>query len=392
MAQAMLAAAKEKTSPSLFLLAENSRLGFQLRSTTFRQGFTLSISNTATGLNDPGYEKGRGSRCCTYFRDSDTGLDYADQRYHAPGQGRFFSDDPSGDNWNSADPGSWNTYAYVIGDPINSNDPTGLSAVTLPRSCPVSNCFSAFIAGAAQFGETVQQYFDSDSEILGLMNFFGEQGSGTAGDQSLWAALDWTFLNRWNLSASDKAWFYGPSNIPTTFGASVTTGFTRSQVFTSSGQLTAGFTQQLFKILAGPLDADACQGLSRAFDVGLGTILANNNTPIPGLDFILNPVPGDPRVRRKWRGAITRVGRLVTQTATYTIVDGRDVWNFFTEQYNPPPARPRPPRRPGPATPSPVIRAIRWLRFPSPSWSPPGCASPTSARSSRVLQMTFSAR
>jgi RHS repeat-associated protein len=62
----------------------------------------------------------------TYFRDSDTGLDYADHRYHAPGQGRFLSPDPSMDNVEFADPGSWNAYAYVNGDPINLSDPNGL--------------------------------------------------------------------------------------------------------------------------------------------------------------------------------------------------------------------------------------------------------------------------
>jgi RHS repeat-associated protein len=53
-----------------------------------------------------------------YFRDSETGLDYADQRYHNPGMGRFLTPDPagSGPNW----------YAYVGGDPMNSVDPSGL--------------------------------------------------------------------------------------------------------------------------------------------------------------------------------------------------------------------------------------------------------------------------
>ena len=64
----------------------------------------------------------------TYTRDSISGLDYANQRYYQPGFGRFLTDDPSGDNWDAANPGSWNTYAYVAGDPINSNDPTGLTA------------------------------------------------------------------------------------------------------------------------------------------------------------------------------------------------------------------------------------------------------------------------
>ncbi len=61
----------------------------------------------------------------TYFRDSETGLDYADNRYHQPGMGRFMTPDPyaaSGPN----DPGSWNRYAYTRGDPVNRGDPSGL--------------------------------------------------------------------------------------------------------------------------------------------------------------------------------------------------------------------------------------------------------------------------
>ena len=56
-----------------------------------------------------------------YFRDVETGLDYADQRYHQPGVGRFLTPDPyaaSGgpaDPYRSSagpsDPDSWNRYA-----------------------------------------------------------------------------------------------------------------------------------------------------------------------------------------------------------------------------------------------------------------------------------------
>jgi len=59
----------------------------------------------------------------TYFRDQN-GLDYADQRYYA--QGRFTTPDPSGAA-DPSDPGSWNMYAYAGGDPINYNDPEGLT-------------------------------------------------------------------------------------------------------------------------------------------------------------------------------------------------------------------------------------------------------------------------
>jgi RHS repeat-associated protein len=62
----------------------------------------------------------------TYFRDSETGLDYADQRYHQPGWGRFLTPDPFGGSAHLRSPGTWNRYAYVTGDPINGTDSHGL--------------------------------------------------------------------------------------------------------------------------------------------------------------------------------------------------------------------------------------------------------------------------
>ncbi|MBC8164789.1 MAG: hypothetical protein H7Y20_02820 [Bryobacteraceae bacterium] len=47
------------------------------------------------------------------------------QRYYLPGTGRFATADGSGLNESPEDPNSWNQYAYVQGDPINANDPTG---------------------------------------------------------------------------------------------------------------------------------------------------------------------------------------------------------------------------------------------------------------------------
>jgi RHS repeat-associated protein len=61
----------------------------------------------------------------TYFRDADTGLDYADQRYHAPGQGRFLTTDLMQASAGASDPGTWNRYAYTGGDSVNRVDPSG---------------------------------------------------------------------------------------------------------------------------------------------------------------------------------------------------------------------------------------------------------------------------
>jgi RHS repeat-associated protein len=62
----------------------------------------------------------------TYYRDSSSGLDYADQRYYSSTYGRFLTSDPYRASGGPSDPGSWNRYAYVQGDPVNLTDPAGL--------------------------------------------------------------------------------------------------------------------------------------------------------------------------------------------------------------------------------------------------------------------------
>ena len=62
----------------------------------------------------------------------------ADQRYYGPGTGRFLTPDPSNAS-SASDPGSWNKYTYLAGDPINFNDPSGLSRAELVNDglfCP----------------------------------------------------------------------------------------------------------------------------------------------------------------------------------------------------------------------------------------------------------------
>jgi len=79
----------------------------------------------------------------TYFRDSETGLDYADQRYHQPGMGRFMTTDAA-PKVRANDPGSWNRYAYTRGDPVNRADPGGTD------DCPVGVNFCSNIPNSGE--------------------------------------------------------------------------------------------------------------------------------------------------------------------------------------------------------------------------------------------------
>jgi RHS repeat-associated protein len=72
-----------------------------------------------------GEDRQNSTKYATYPKDAESGLKYADQRYYASGPGRFLTSDPSDRNVDLANPGSWNHYSYVNGDPANALDPTG---------------------------------------------------------------------------------------------------------------------------------------------------------------------------------------------------------------------------------------------------------------------------
>src|SRR5581483_2394434 len=61
----------------------------------------------------------------TYWRDSVSGLDYANNRYYSNAYGRFMTPDPYSNSGRLNDPQSWNRYVYTRGDPISRYDPAG---------------------------------------------------------------------------------------------------------------------------------------------------------------------------------------------------------------------------------------------------------------------------
>jgi RHS repeat-associated protein len=97
----------------------------------------------------------------TYWTDSVTGLDYANNRYYFNSLGRFVTPDPAGAGAASGqDPVSWNRYAYTGGDPVNRNDPSGTCDITTFSTNPETgaiavNCIDfggGSINGASDLG------------------------------------------------------------------------------------------------------------------------------------------------------------------------------------------------------------------------------------------------
>jgi len=62
-----------------------------------------------------------------YEKDNETDLNFAQARYQNAGVGRFTSPDPLMASSSRTNPQTWNRYAYVLNNPLNYMDPTGMS-------------------------------------------------------------------------------------------------------------------------------------------------------------------------------------------------------------------------------------------------------------------------
>ena len=62
----------------------------------------------------------------SYERDNESELDFAEAGYYNFNHGRFTSSDPLLSSGRVEDPQTWNRYAYVLNNPLNYIDPTGL--------------------------------------------------------------------------------------------------------------------------------------------------------------------------------------------------------------------------------------------------------------------------
>jgi RHS repeat-associated protein len=116
----------------------------------------------------------------TYWRDGESGLDYAVNRYYSSAMGRFLSADPAVSGAGLGEPQAWNRYGYVGGDPVNRSDPAG-------------TCWATVTAG----GTSVSQYYDCIDPTVAMV--YGLAG-GMLGTGMNSSAAELTF-QAWNAAA-----------------------------------------------------------------------------------------------------------------------------------------------------------------------------------------------
>lgn len=98
----------------------------------FGEELYAGIRRNGMGQGQYGYEPPQSNvrqRYTGYERDDETGLDFAQARYHSSIQGRFTSVDAG--PFVVADPQSWNRYSYVQNNPLKFIDPTGNTLILL---------------------------------------------------------------------------------------------------------------------------------------------------------------------------------------------------------------------------------------------------------------------
>ena len=137
-------------------LAENSRQGFQLRSSTLRWASSEVKSRTALGIRGTLYDEGIGSRCNGKERDTESNLDMFGARYYASSMGRFMIPDwaakPTNVPYASfGNPQSLNLYSYVNNNPTTLRDPDGHCGEDL---CIVEGGAAIYVGGAALLAGT----------------------------------------------------------------------------------------------------------------------------------------------------------------------------------------------------------------------------------------------
>src|SRR5262249_39141403 len=97
------------------------RIGSARKTSTGVTSHYYPYGEEITGTANDAYKFGK------LYRDSDSGLDYANQRYSPTPVGRFLTPNPAGMGTASAgDPASWNRYSYTQSDPVNFLDVSGL--------------------------------------------------------------------------------------------------------------------------------------------------------------------------------------------------------------------------------------------------------------------------
>jgi RHS repeat-associated protein len=240
----------------------------------------------------------------TYTRDGVTGLDYADQRWYAQGQGRFLTSDPS-EPGDASDPSSWNFYSYTPGDPTNFIDPEGLDIQGLQLTYGREDCSSRVVSwlqtipaspyswAEAEFrkwrANPAEFFANSDAGMMALHSWFEWRGDYTTpeADANIWESINNVWRNRWLL----PDWLKRRYGFSTGAFKSLFTQYQSAEnPWQSDRQLKSAFRNVLMNVLGSAPDSGVCEGFLQAMRIGVKVWAS----PASSVRDVAYGDPGDP--------------------------------------------------------------------------------------------------
>jgi len=169
-------------------VAENSRQGFELRSSTLPWASSEVKSRTALGMRGVLYDERIRSRCTGKERDSESGLDNFGARYDSSAMGRFMTpDSPSYSN--RKNPQSWNLYAYALNNPVTFSDADGHEIVCANNAAQCQKDAAAATGNAEAAKRVTTNTVTTDHSFLGIHWTTSKTTIGITGDMKSFSAL-----------------------------------------------------------------------------------------------------------------------------------------------------------------------------------------------------------
>jgi RHS repeat-associated protein len=282
----------------------------------------------------------------TYFRDA-VGQDYAEQRYYNAGIGRFWSVDPTIDNLDYLNSGSWNMYTYANGEPVNSQDPDGLST-----------CADALFSYNGQVIGTVSQALNLTNDVTVLAETeYTEAGHGSGANSTAEEdMIGEVIMNRWALVNGYSYLYPNKGRPPLDVSAWGTPGGGLASIAQAPGQfavwqgssLTASAQRNLNAALDSNFDSRLCDDLAWAIGSAISFVSS------PQVEIYYDPSTNlAPLAFNSGNLFVPRYMRRIGSFGDANVFYGAPVVDFSANllplpRPSPPrlPKRPRPPRNP----------------------------------------------
>jgi RHS repeat-associated protein len=157
----------------------------------------------------------------TYWRDTMSSWDYADQQYYQSSWGRFTSPDPYKASASTTTPHSWNRYVYAENDPVNFNDQSRLA------TCDVVSIVDD------QSGVRAELYCRSEGGTVSYQDWIDVPGAPRVRN-----GKDTRAIEKSSFEVGDVIWFPGHVGIVTGVDASGSvTSFVGSQSSTGPAEV-----------------------------------------------------------------------------------------------------------------------------------------------------------